>query len=190
MVQNTRTIARMCKVELDLDELTTHLCAEENDRTQRNGTVTKAEKALAAAERKKLNKQGPRQGSRRGSERGSKDGGKEGSMKRFKGECFYCHKVGHMKADCCKRKSDQERNSSTADEKSEAGFIATEAQGTPGISTWILDSGATSHMTSQRGLFNGSYVELHEPRTVSTGFQIARRCAPQRAKKRFLDSPA
>ncbi|GMF44035.1 unnamed protein product [Phytophthora fragariaefolia] len=66
--------------------------------------------------------------------------------RRFNGKCFYCKKAGHKETECRKKKADEERGQ-VARETSDYAFTATRAMGK---AEWLVDSGASSHMTSVR----------------------------------------
>ncbi|POS84578.1 hypothetical protein EPUL_005025, partial [Erysiphe pulchra] len=71
-------------------------------------------------------------------------------------KCYYCGKVGHIKPNCRKKKHDEKnKQNGTQKEKSENAGIAWIANKNTniGIDDWCVDSGATSHMTSDRGIF-------------------------------------
>ncbi|VVB01953.1 unnamed protein product [Arabis nemorensis] len=85
-------------------------------------------------------------------------------------ECHYCHKKGHMKKDCWKLKKDSKLGKKQED--GEDRVIVTEDQflillESDAINvacqdtSWVVDSGATTHAISQRDLFTtytpGSY---------------------------------
>ncbi|KAF1336396.1 Integrase catalytic core protein, partial [Globisporangium splendens] len=67
----------------------------------------------------------------------------------FRGKCYGCNKVGHMKKDCPDQSSNRD---------SEVMFMANQAE-TDG---WLLDSGASSHMTFTKLDFQ-TYEVLPEP---------------------------
>ncbi|KAE9204753.1 hypothetical protein PF005_g13676 [Phytophthora fragariae] len=69
--------------------------------------------------------------------------------RRVNGKCFYCKKTGHEETECRKKKADEERGQ-VARETSDHAFTATSAMGK---TEWLVDSGASSHMTSIRDKF-------------------------------------
>lgn len=94
-------------------------------------------------------------GGRRG--RNAKGHGRKGhnggDKKEFKGRCYECHEAGHKKQDCPRLKGNAGG--------SEFAFSAMTAGGERS-STWLLDSGASSHMTTDRNDFS-EYRPLTEP---------------------------
>lgn len=75
---------------------------------------------------------------------------------KFKGNCHYCAKFGHMKRDCRKWKVDQKNSQANPADSgsSAAAFSATNSW--PAINDdeiWLGDSGATQHMTFHREWF-------------------------------------
>ncbi|KAE9269651.1 hypothetical protein PR003_g31081, partial [Phytophthora rubi] len=87
----------------------------------------------------------------------------------FNGKCFYCKKTGHKETECRKKKADEERGQ-VARETSDYAFTATSATGK---TEWLVDSGASSHMTSVRDKFV-SMKELKTPVhiTIADGKKI------------------
>ncbi|GMF39098.1 unnamed protein product [Phytophthora fragariaefolia] len=74
---------------------------------------------------------------------------KEFGKRRFIGNCFNCKKPGHKESECRKKKADEGRGQ-VARETSDFAFTAT---GAMEKSKWLVDSGASSHMTSARDKF-------------------------------------
>jgi len=159
VVDKVETMSTMLAKDLDISQWQHHLCIEENKRSQGLngiGSQSNSEKALNVAEKTRSPSS-----SRFGKKSFSKKG--EGSRK-FLGNCRYCNKKGHMQKDCwAKERDEKKRSHHEGATSSEIGLIAAEQRranipipiGIPTIiSTWILDSGATSHMTSQGQLFN------------------------------------
>jgi hypothetical protein len=72
--------------------------------------------------------------------------------------CFYCKGKDHWIRECAKLKAKMER-----EEQSEAIVATTSSRQSKG--DWLLDSGATEHMTFDRGSYS-SYEELERPRKV------------------------
>ncbi|POM58679.1 Pol protein putative [Phytophthora palmivora] len=69
---------------------------------------------------------------------------------RFGGKCFYCKKQGHKEFECRKKKSDEECGQVAQEQRLDFAFTATSAMSK---SVWLVDSGASSHMTSVRDKF-------------------------------------
>lgn len=77
-------------------------------------------------------------------------------------ECFYCHEKGHMKRECRKLKREQQENGDASN------IVATIFQGNEVIfvcddghvnltsqeTCWVVDSGASFHVTSRRDFFS------------------------------------
>ena len=89
-----------------------------------------------------------------------------------KGKCYLCKQVGHFQRDCPKkigsRSVEQEaRVAATADK--EVAFIATPDKiGIKKSRDWIIDSGASWHMTWDRGYLE-DYRALDKPELVRLG---------------------
>ncbi|DBA00738.1 TPA: hypothetical protein N0F65_001209 [Lagenidium giganteum] len=89
-----------------------------------------------------------------GGARGRRPGGRgrnedKKKPRAFKGKCFACGKVAHKKAQC-KKKKKQEHQEEMPSERVKQG------------NAWFIDSGASSHMSSNRGDFT-EYRELPKP---------------------------
>ena len=100
----------------------------------------------------------------------SKDGSKKGKKKTKKTKkndnadikCSYCHKKGHKESECRKKKRDIDNakdkpkastavaSTSTPHESGSVLVATTESALTTTVGTWVVDSGATKHMTSQK----------------------------------------
>ncbi|KAF4146992.1 putative integrase catalytic domain-containing protein [Phytophthora infestans] len=84
-----------------------------------------------------------------GSQRGR--GGRGGSG--FSGQCFECHQYGHRRSECPRL--------ANSDDRDEFVFAAS----TETSPAWILDSGASSHMTHDRSDFD-EFRALQEPTDI------------------------
>ncbi|KAE9305613.1 hypothetical protein PF008_g21676 [Phytophthora fragariae] len=69
--------------------------------------------------------------------------------RQLNGKCFHCKKTGHKETECRKKKADEERGQ-VAKETSDYAFTATSSMGK---TEWLVDFGASSHMTSVRDKF-------------------------------------
>lgn len=112
-------------------------------------------------------------------------GGERGSNQR---ECFFCHSNGHFKRDCMKYKEWLKRRSnsnngdyskSTNNDKQKAN-VAEESSNEflflmshpVSRNDWIIDSGATSHVTPDKGLFIEFDSSHNNKISVANGQQI------------------
>ncbi|POM66680.1 Hypothetical protein PHPALM_17422, partial [Phytophthora palmivora] len=73
-----------------------------------------------------------------------------GGKHRFGGKFFYYKKQGHKEFECRKKKSDEERGQVAQVERHDFSFAATSAMSRW---EWLVDSGASWHMTSVRDKF-------------------------------------
>lgn len=87
---------------------------------------------------------------------GTGSDGKAVETSKAKAKCFYCKKEGHWKRDCNKRKTDDGKDTSHATSQEPAGIAFTvlnrcseKIKGRP----WIVDSGASQHLCSNRSAF-------------------------------------
>ncbi len=67
--------------------------------------------------------------------------------------CFYCKKPGHFVRNCFKKKNDDKEKTNQACEDQEQMFVATLGANDHTPYDWIIDSGATQHMTFEREWF-------------------------------------
>lgn len=100
--------------------------------------------------------------------RGSQSTPPEGSRHHDK-ECYYCGKKGHIKAHCFKKKRDDAARSGSSSAQLAVALMAIQGAET---SSWVLDSGASQHMT--RDLSQLQNVRTVDPIkiTMANGQQV------------------
>ena len=88
--------------------------------------------------------------------RQSKSGSSNGSNRKAQMECHYCHKLGHFASECRKKKEDESKENSapSSSSRTPAAYTALTSSASYGAEEWLLDSGATEHMTGNRALLN------------------------------------
>lgn len=104
-------------------------------------------------------------GSRGGSSSGFRVRG--GSHSSATGRCHYCNKEGHWKNECLKRKADLQRNSNGG----QLAFMGLTGQQNS-ITDWIIDSGASRHLTANRNLLDHYVNILPTAITIGNGKEI------------------
>ncbi|KAG2900451.1 hypothetical protein PC115_g16202 [Phytophthora cactorum] len=72
------------------------------------------------------------------------------NKRRFSGKCFYCKKTRHKEFECRKKKFDEGHRQVAQAHASDFAFTAARSMTK---SEWLVDSGASSHMTSIRDKF-------------------------------------
>jgi transposase InsO family protein len=116
------------------------------------------EKLLEAYERKKERKDDSAMRARFNSR--PRPRGKSGFNAAGKPICYECEEEGHIKRDCPKLKKNQEdlryklnriRGNKAAEEGAE--YVGCFYSSPSELSSWVIDSGATSHVTADRSLF-------------------------------------
>lgn len=88
-------------------------------------------------------------------------GGGQGKKDREMRECFHCRRPGHLKSDCWalhpekKPKGQRGQRGQRQEQQEETSYAAWAAISTQSIrpTDWVLDSGATRHMTGERDWF-------------------------------------
>ena len=118
----------------------------------------KAAKAYAAS--------GPSSSGRTPQNKGrqSNSGSSVTSKRKSKMECYYCHKLGHLASECRKKMQDERKGGDTPASSSNsnpaAAYTALSSEASYGADEWLLDSGATEHMTGNRALLSDFTVEI------------------------------
>ena len=115
----------------------------------------------------------------------AKSSSKKQDKKRKKGECNYCHKLGHFEAECRKKKADKEKKkgdssggssntkptvnamiaevASTSNEIAVSWYLESDKN-----NRWMLDSGCSHHITPNRSDFS-DYTQLPHPEKITIG---------------------
>jgi hypothetical protein len=73
------------------------------------------------------------------------------SMRKDTKTCYYCGKPGHIAQFCFKAKNNKEKeNANKAKDDDDYAFATKDGDHCKAICKWIMDSGATKHMTPVR----------------------------------------
>lgn len=83
-------------------------------------------------------------------------------------ECFYCHQKGHFKSKCLKRKADLRKRNKNRRPK-EAHY----ALATVGVGSWVLDSGASVHLTGSLELLHSTEAASGDTINIPDGKAMA-----------------
>ncbi len=82
-------------------------------------------------------------------------------------KCFSCNQKGHFKSACPKIKREDAKNGTQVNGDKDS-YVALHSDTVTGQSaTWIIDSGASNHLTWDIGMFK-NYSTLEVPRKVVT----------------------
>jgi hypothetical protein len=81
--------------------------------------------------------------------------------------CFYCGKRGHIARFCYKAKNKERENAKIVKDDADFAFTMQHTTHARSMSEWIMDSGATKHMTSHRLAFDT--YEVLTSRSVHLG---------------------
>lgn len=98
---------------------------------------------------------------------------KNQNQQKKKIECFYCHKLGHIEKFCRKKKKDSQENQKRDNDSTDVNAFMVEVSSPPELlkkdtkDIWLLDSGASKHMTHHRSWF--SEFTSHKNETVLLG---------------------
>lgn len=88
--------------------------------------------------------------------------------------CFGCGELGHIRHDCPERrevhraKTAEEQQSDSDSEGAEVFAASIGSESTPQMGKWLVDSGASSHMTREKELLT-DYQEFEKPEKVGLG---------------------
>jgi len=80
-------------------------------------------------------------------------------------KCYYCGKAGHWKRDCYKRKSEEVTGAGGAGRPKEFTFLVEKTNSQGGMH-WIIDSGASQHLSRDRAGFL-SYKTVSKPQSIT-----------------------
>ena len=69
-------------------------------------------------------------------------------------ECYYCHKKGHIQAECRKKKREDAAKSTQSCQSQQPFVLSASKTSGFGVDDWILDSGAEQHICLDRTLFD------------------------------------
>lgn len=97
--------------------------------------------------------------------------GKPGHVKKECFRCYICKKGGHKSDKCYRRKEGYNGNRPTSNQEDDSskrgtGLIASQAMTKGGV--WIIDSGASDHMSKRRDWFS-TFEEFAEPLKIAVG---------------------
>lgn len=149
-------------------------------RKEDNLNLKKSEDALSASRAFPQNRRGGRGRSRSSGEGGNLD---SKPARAFRGTCHFCHEQGHFARDCPKRNFRNSQNVSSGNSRNQKSANSADneesdeqfndealysAEDTKAGGSWIIDSGATKHMTFERNSLS-SYIEFKTPSPVTLG---------------------
>lgn len=169
------------QAEKDLPELVSRLCYEEDLQNRYNKRRPEEANSAENSRGQRANRgKGGRDARNRGKSNRSQDN------KERKG-CYIYHVEGHNFYDCPKfdpdyksekekekkrgnverKENKKDKDKKNTSKKDETGMVAEEANYScsSGLSNWIIDTGASSHMSYDRGEFH-EYHELEDPKVI------------------------
>ncbi|KZV17034.1 hypothetical protein F511_34284 [Dorcoceras hygrometricum] len=150
--------------EMTLEELIVRLRIEEDSRTSYAKTYKKAMEAEAKANLTESSNAKKR--------KRSFNENKRGTTKKFKGTCYNCGKPNHMAKDCRLPKNGKSQNRGQANvvqdrsvpidlSEIDLSAVVFEANLVDNPREWWVDTGATSHICSEKGMFS-SYTAVSD----------------------------
>lgn len=93
---------------------------------------------------------------------------KDEKVKKKGPKCYFCGKLGHIKKDCRKLKTENDEKSETKGKK-QSGQAYMSAIGTDSEQgSWLIDSGASHHVTARLDWFT-SYTPFEVPKSLRLG---------------------
>jgi len=101
-----------------------------------------------------------------------------GTPSKGRGKCFYCQKEGHWKRDCYKWKANEAKEGGQISRGEQTGLAFTIQEGMTMVihqHNWIIDSGASQHLCSNKDSFQeGTYREIRQKAIeIADGSKIA-----------------
>lgn len=102
----------------------------------------------------------------------------DGLPKVFKGKCYHCHKVGHIRPNCpeltkreCKYKNANKKYSRKSVSSAMLCALGTN-ENTPSVGGWYVDSGATCHMSNRQDWMKNYHDDVNLKVTVANNEKV------------------
>jgi hypothetical protein len=152
---------QMCNKEGQTAEAIVSLLRNHDQRDHDEDNV-----ALVAYKGRQSNSKGSKNSKSKDSKSKSRDSKPNKPSKDIK--CNYCKKKGHKQVDCWKRKAEEDGKNTSAAKVGEELFMAVDSQPSLPPGYWIIDSGASRHMTPERSILD-DYAQLVTPLRIVMG---------------------
>ncbi|XP_078150499.1 uncharacterized protein LOC144545855 [Carex rostrata] len=88
-------------------------------------------------------------------------------------ECHYCHRIGHVQANCYKKKREEEQANVVEEKGTETMLFMAKTDEKSDVSqVWFLDSGCSNHMSGYKYLFEELDESYKKPVSLGNDKQI------------------